>query len=187
MCVRAHYANAKVDVLVLGDAIPMLENTIEREKRRQIILKGISENLKHSEISAQLGVNRWVIMGDLKFMRRNGDRGLIQAEKAQVKVREEKVLLFTKEKRHFKQNERFLHMTGITIQEKSFRNMIDFNKHALLKILKSKDQQAAIIKLPTSIQKTLKRHGIITTQYHDNEITERAEKYLTRKNPAREP
>ena len=70
-------------------------------------------------------------------MQRNDDLGLIQAKKAQVLVREKKALLLVKETRHFKQNERFLGMTGITLQEKSFRNMIDFNKHALLKIMKS--------------------------------------------------
>ena len=164
----------------------MLENTIARKKRRLIILKGISKDLKNSEISAQLGANRWVIMSDVKLMRRNGDLGLKQAEKAQVQVREEKFLLFTKGKRYFKQNERFLGMTGISLQEKSFRNMIDFNKYELLKILKSEDQHAAIMSLPESIQKTLKKNGIITKRWQDNEITEHAHEYLTIKNPARE-
>ena len=164
----------------------MLENTIARKKRRLIILKGISQDLKPSEISAQFGANRWVIMNDIQFMRRNGDLGLKQAEKAQVQVREKNVLLFTREKRHFKQNERFLSMTGITLQEKSFRNIIDFNKHDLLKILKSEDQHVAIIKLPKSIRKTLKKNGVITKRWRDNEITEHAQEYLTIKNPARE-
>ena len=161
----------------------MLKNTIARKKRRLIILKGISQDLKHSEISAKLGANRGVIMNDIMFMRRNGDLGLKQAEKSQVGVREEKVLLFTKEKEHFKQNERFLSMTGLTLQEKSFRNMIDFNKRELLKILKSEDQHAAIIKLSTNIRKSLKKHGIITKRWRDNEIAERAQEYLTIKNP----
>ena len=164
----------------------MLENTVAREKRRHIILKGISQDLKHSVISDQLGANRWVIGSDIKFMRRNGDLGLKQAEKAQAQVREKKVLLIKEKQEHFKQNERFLSMTGITLQEKSFRNMIDYNKRELLKILKSKDQHAALIKLPTNIRKTLKRHGIITNKWHDNEITERAEEYLTFKNAAYE-
>jgi hypothetical protein len=163
----------------------MLENTIAREKRRHIILKGICQDLKHSEISAQLGANRWVIMSDIKFMRRNGDLGLKQAEKAQAQIRKEKVILIRNEKEHFKQNEKFLSMTGITLQEKSFRNMIDYNKRELLKILKSKDQHAAIIKLSTNIRKTLKKHGIITNKWHDNKITERAQEYLTIKNPTR--
>ena len=149
----------------------MLENTVEREKRRLVILEGISQDLKPSEISAQLGVNRWGMKSDIKFMRRNGDLGLIQAEKAQVLVREKKALLISKEKRHFKQNERFLSMTGITIQEKSFHNMINFNKHELLKILKSKDQHTAISKLPKNIRKTFKNNGIITNGWRNCEIT----------------
>jgi len=76
-------------------------------------------------------------------------------------------------------------MTGITLKEKSFRNMVDFNKHELLKILKSEDQHAEIIKLPTSILKTLKKNGIITKRWQDNEISERAQEYLTIKNHAR--
>jgi len=164
----------------------MLENTIARKERCLIILEGISQDLKHSEILAQLGANRWVMMSDIRFMRRNGDPGLKQAEKAQVQVREKKVLLLTREKKHFKQNERFLSMTGMTLQEKSFRNMIDFNKHELLEILKSEDQHAAIIQLSKSIRKTLKKNGIITKRWQDNEITERAQEYLTIKNHARQ-
>jgi hypothetical protein len=75
-------------------------------------------------------------------------------------------------------------MTGITLQEKSFRNMIDFNKYELLNILKSNDQHAAIMSLPENIKKTLKRNGIITKRWQDNEISDRAQEYLTIKNPA---
>jgi hypothetical protein len=157
----------------------------EREERRLIILDGISKDLNHSEISAQLGANRWVIMSDIKFMQRNGDLELKQAEKVKVQVHEKKVLLLSKEMNHFKQNERFQSMTGITLQEKSFRNMIDFNKHELLKILKSEDQHDAIIKLPKSIRKTLIKNGVIAKRWQGNEITERAQEYLTIKKPAR--
>jgi hypothetical protein len=162
----------------------MLENTSARNKRRVIILEGISQDLGHSEISAQLGTNRWVILSDIKFMQRNDDLGLILAKEDQADVREKKALLLSKETRHFKQNQRFQSMTGITLQEKSFRNMIDFNRHELLNILRSKDQNAAIFKLSKSIQKTLKNNGIITKRWKDNEITESAEDYLTDKNLA---
>jgi hypothetical protein len=117
-------------------------------------------------------------------MRLSGDLGLQQAEKAQAQVREKKVLLLAKEKKHFKQNERFQSMTGITLREKSFRNMIDFNKHELLEILKSEDQHYAIMKLSKSIQKTLKKNGIITKKWQDNEITYCAQEYLTTKSYA---
>ena len=164
----------------------MLENTGTRENRRPIILEGISQDLNHSKISARLGSNRWVVQSDIRYMRRNGDRGLKQAEKDQAQVREKKAFLFEKDKKHYKQNKRFLRMAGITLEERSFRNMIDFNKLALLKILRSEDQYAAIVKLPTSIRKTLKKNGIITKRCQDNEISKRAQEYLTSKKPARE-
>ena len=149
------------------------------QKRRPIILRGISQDLQHSEIADQLGVNRWVIMNDLRFMRNNGDPELKQAQNAQEKIRVKKHSDFTREKKHAKHNERFLNMTGITLQEKSFRNMIDFNKHELMKILKSKDQNAAIMKLPKSIRRILIHNRIITKRRRYNEITSHARKYLT--------
>ena len=165
----------------------MLENDVEREKRRLSILKGISQDLKPSEISAQIGAHQWVIKRDIKFMRYNDDLGLKQAEESQALVREQKISILTMEKTHFKQNERFRGMTGLSLQEKSFRNMIDFNRQELLKILKSKDQHAAIIKLSKSVQKTLKKNGIIVKRWQDTEISERALKYLAFKNSASEP
>jgi hypothetical protein len=150
--------------------------------RRQIILEGISQDLGHSEISAQLGADRWVVRSDIKYMQRNDDPGLILAKEDQAQIREKKALLLTEETRHFKQNRRFQSMTGITLQEKSFRNMIDYNRHDLLIVLRSDDQNAAIFKLSKSVQKILKKNGIITKRWKDNEITERAQEYLTIKN-----
>jgi hypothetical protein len=157
----------------------MLKNNIAQKKRRLVILEGLKLDLKLSEISDKLGVNRWLIQRDIRYMKKIGDPKFKQAKRVQVELREKKALILTREKEHFKQNERFEHMTGITIQEKSFRNMIDFNKRELLKILKSEDQQAEIIKLPISIQKTLKKNGIITKRWQDNEITKPALEYLT--------
>jgi len=150
--------------------------------RRLIILEGISQDLGHSEISAQLGANRWVVRSDIKYMQRNDDPGLILAKEDQAQIREKKVLLLTEETIHFKQNQRFQSMTGITLQEKSFRNMIDYNRHELLIVLRSEDQNAEIFKLSKSIQRNLKKNGIITKRWKDSEITERAQEYLTIKN-----
>jgi hypothetical protein len=159
----------------------MSENKSARNKRRLIILEGISQDLGHSEIAAQLGANRWVVRSDIKYMQRNDDPGLILAKEDQAQIHEKKALLLTEETRHFKQNQKFKSMTGITLQEKSFRNMIDYNRHELNNILRSEDQNAEIFKLSKSVQKTLKRNGIITKRWKDNEITERAQEYLTNK------
>lgn len=145
----------------------------ERRKRRPIILEGIGQDLKHSEIATQLGVNRWVITNDLRLMRSSGDPELKQAQKAQEQIRVMKQSVCAHAR-----NERFLRMTGMTLQEKSFRNMIDFNRHELMKILNSKDQNAAIMKLPKSVRKPLTRNGIITSGWHNRVITSRAREYL---------
>lgn len=150
----------------------------ERQERRPIILEGIRQDLKHSEIATRLGVNRWVIMNDLRYMRYNGDHGLKRAKEAQDQIRAKKLSVLTSEKIHAKHNERFLRMTGMTLQEKTFRNMIDFNKHELMKILKSEDQNAAISRLPKSVRRNLLHNGIITKGWHNCEITAQALKYL---------
>ena len=144
----------------------------ERQERRLTILEGISQGLKHSEIATQLGVNKWVISNDLKFMRNNGDPELKEAQEAQEQIRMDTPSVASIS------NERFLNMTGLTFQEKSFNNMIDFNKHALIKILNSNNQTAAIMRLPKSIRKTLKRNGIITKGWHKCEITLKTLDYL---------
>ena len=146
----------------------------ERQERRLIILEGISQGLKQSEIATQLGVNRWVILNDLRFMRNNGDPELKEAQKAQEQIRVNKPSVASIS------NERFLNMTGMTFQEKSFRNMIDFNKQVLMKILNSKNQHTAIGSLPKSIRKTLKNNGIITNGWHKCEITLKTLDYLFR-------
>lgn len=158
----------------------MMSNfTRGRRKRRPIILKGISQDLKHSEIAAQLGVNRWVIMNDLRYMQYNGDSELKQAQEAQRQIRAKKRSITIRDKTYIKHNERFLRMTGMTLQEKTFRNMIDFYKPELLKILKSNEQSAAIMNLPKNIRRTLMHNGIITDGRHHREIASDARKYLT--------
>ena len=157
----------------------MSDFTHGRRKRRPTILKGISQDLKHSEIAAQLGVNRWVVMNDLRYMQYSGDSELKQAQEAQERIRAEKQSVIARDKIYVKHDERFLRMTGMTIQEKTFRNMIDFYKPELTKILKSRDQYAAIMNLPKSVRRTLMHNGIITHGRHKLEVTPDARKYLT--------
>jgi hypothetical protein len=143
-----------------------------------VILEGISQDLKHSEIATRLGVNRWVVMNDLRLMRYNRDPELRQAQEAQEQIRERKRSVFAREKKHVEHNERFLDMTGMTLQEKSFRNMIDFYRPDLMKVLNSEDQNAAILELPKSIRRPLLHNGIITKGWHYREITPPALEYL---------
>ena len=62
----------------------------ERQKRRQVILEGISQDSKQTDIAAQLGVSRWVIKNDIKYMRINRDSELKRAMEGREQVRAEK-------------------------------------------------------------------------------------------------
>ena len=53
-------------------------------------------------------------------------------------------------------------LTGMTLKEKSFRNMIEFYKPKLLDVLKSSDQHSVINSLPKSAKNTMKKNKIIT-------------------------
>jgi hypothetical protein len=143
----------------------------EHLKRQSVILEGISQDLKYKEIASQLGVNRWVILNDLKIMRKNRDPRLEEAKKTQAEMRKKK----KSGPNHY---ERFLNMTGMSFQEKTFRNMIDFYKPELMKILKSKNQYKEIASLPKSVRKTLKNNDIITKGWHRCELTTHAIDYL---------
>jgi hypothetical protein len=146
----------------------------ERSDRRPKILDGIMKDLKHSEIADRIGVNRWVVMNDLRMMRHNGDLELKRAEEVQQQIKMRNQSRSAKAR-----NDRFLRMTGMTLQERSFRNMIEFYRPELIGILKSKDQNNAIFKLPKSTRRPLTRNGIITKGWHNREITPDARKYLT--------
>jgi hypothetical protein len=148
----------------------------ERQKRRLVILEGISQDINQTEIAAQLGVSRWVIKNDIKYMRINRDSELKRAIEGREQVRAEK-----RPDLASASEARFKSMTGMTLKEKSFRNMIDFYKPSLKVIMKAKDQNAAIMKLPKSARGPLVRNGIITKGWHGREITSDAREYIEKK------
>lgn len=144
----------------------------EQEKRRQALLDGISQNHSYKEMAAKLGVRRGDLMRDLKAMRRNGDPDLREAQRiGKAKTNEEKRLVSRR------QEERFLNMTGLTLKEKSFQNMIHFHKHELMNILRSGDREAAIRGLSKSTRRTLIHNGILTDRSKP-EITQQAREQL---------
>jgi len=151
-----------------------IDSETDLQKRRLTILKGISQDLKDLEIAAQLGVNRWMIQRDVKLMQHNRDPRLKQAESSREAIRSEKRACIMGEKVHAKQNDRFLLMTGMTLEERTFHNMIDFHKTELMKIMNAEDQDAAIRALPKSTRKTMRNNGIVK----DWRITAGARKYL---------
>ena len=148
-----------------------MSNSISEQKRRRpIILKGISMGLKPSEIANQLNVNRWIVKSDLKKMLYHRDSQLKKAYEHAQLIQEKKLT------KGSKLNEKFLQMTGMTLKERTFQNMIHFYKPELNKIIQSNNQTDAIRKLPKDVRRCLIHNGIITK--FNGEITENTKNYL---------
>jgi predicted deacylase len=144
--------------------------------RRLSILKGISEGLTNSKIAAKLGVPRSILNRDLRRMKRERGRELNQAYlKAKERVQAKKIsdanLPY----------QRFHSITGMTIKEKSFKNMMLFYGPELKKILEADNEGLAINDLSLGIRRTLKRNGILKKGWKTSELTKLAREHLTRK------
>jgi hypothetical protein len=151
------------------------------QERRLIILKGISRDLTDREIAAEVGVDRWTILRDMISMRQNNDDELKDAVDAREKIRDGKTALLMQSKAHVRQEKMFLNMTGMTLQEKSFQNMVDFYMSELRRIMKARDQSAAIRALSKKARRTLLNNGILKRQKGSSRtwrITESAQKYM---------
>jgi len=151
----------------------MSNNINEPEDRRLMILKGIGQDLKSSEIATQLGVNMRIVMKDLRTMRYNRDPELIKAYKDRAARALANRQLFTKVR-----DERFHLMTGMTFQEKNFENMISFYRPELMKILSSKKEYVAIMDLSKGVQRTLVHNEIIAGRKYRRRISSKARSFL---------
>ncbi len=144
----------------------------EHETRRQALLDGIRQNHSYKKIAAKLGVRRGDLLRDVKAMRRSRDPDLRNAQRIGLaKVDEEK------QSDSKRREERFYNMTGMTLHEKSFQNMVYFYKPELMTILRSGDREAAIRDLPKSTRRTLMHNGILTKR-NKPEITQQAREQL---------
>ena len=158
-----------------------MESEKELQNRLLTILKGVSQGLLDSEIAAQLGVNRWTIRKDIRLMQHHRDPRLEQAESTREVLRSEKMARLMDQRVHVKQDERFVGMTGITLEEKNFRNMIEFHRSQLMRIMRAEDQGTAIMVLSKGDRITMLHNGIISGQRGSTKtwkITKRAKEYL---------
>ncbi len=73
---------------------------------------------------------------------------------------------------------RFYGMTGMTFNEKTFRNMIDFHRPELDKVMGSIDESHEISKLSRNARKILKRNKIINYGFGYYEITPKARNFM---------
>jgi len=153
----------------------MTSSIQELETRRLNILDGINGGFAYSKIADKLGVHLWVVMSDLKRMRHNRDPELKQAHRKAQELTQAK-----KQSVARLPDERFHRMTGMSLKEKTFSNMMSFYEPELMKILESKNECDAIRDLPKSVRRTLKHNGIIVMGWRTPEITALARTYLTR-------
>jgi len=156
----------------------MSKESVEKRTIKSIILNGVSQDKKYSEIAKELGISRWTVKKEVIKMRYNSDPKLKAAKKSQKRVQKEKLEKMRAKMNYFKQNKKFLKLTGLTLKEKTFRNMVEFYQEELLDALKSSDQGTIISNLPKNIRNTLKKNDIITDTSHSKELTLKAESYL---------
>ena len=146
----------------------------ERESRWPTILEGISKNLTYSDIAGRLGVTRWLIQSDIRKMQRVKDPDLLLAFKAREEYQKANNNKYVK-----KLETRFYDMTGISIEEKMFQNMMHFYKAEIKKVIIAKNENSAIRNLPKKIRVNLMRNKIVTKSINQYEITAKAHNYLT--------
>jgi transcriptional antiterminator len=147
---------------------------IESEIRRPVILEGLSKDLSYSAIADKLGVERNTIQRDIRKMQYNKDLALKKAYNEREKYKK------SKHKKYIKKIEtRFQRMTGISLEEKMFKNMVHYYKKDIKRIMKSKNESAEISKLSSKIRKILVRNKIIKRGAGKYELTQIALKQFT--------
>jgi len=151
----------------------MINNNSSLEERRLMILSGIGQDLTSLEIAKKMGVNISVVKKDLRVMKYKRDSDLKQAytdrDTRALQIRQNSVKV---------RSARFKNMTGMTFQMKNFENMVNYYGPELVKILRSKDENAAIMKLPKSVQRTLKRNEITNGSTNKRQISSKARELL---------
>jgi len=156
----------------------MSKNPVKRRTIKDGILDGIKEDKKYIEIAEELGISKWTVKKEVIKMQYSSDPRLHSAKKIQRKIQKEKFEELRSQMKHVKQNKEFMKSTGITLKEKTFRNMVEFYQEELLDALTSSNQGTAINKLPKNIKNTLKKNDIITDTPHSKELTTKAKRYL---------
>jgi hypothetical protein len=128
-----------------------------------MILRGIDQDHTSTEIAAEIGVGKGRVLFDLRAMSYNNDPELKQAyldkgTRAHAKKQFQKNLM----------DERFRKLTGMTIDEKNFENMIHYYKAELQRVYKSHDECTAIFRLSGIIRSTLKRNKVLV--WHNRKL-----------------
>jgi hypothetical protein len=115
-----------------------------------------------------------VVVKDIKKMRYQRNSDLEKAYETAEKRRKKKAKPIA-----VRAEKRFKEMTGMSLEEKTFINMLHFHKPDLLEILESKNENEAIMRLPSSTRRCLKKHDMITSSWGNSKINEKVREYLS--------
>jgi len=146
-------------------------NKEKRALRRPAILKGISQNQPYKEIADKLEVSPLYIYRDINSMRYARDPDLIEAQRMGISKKREKQALRSKTL-----EEDFSNMTGMSIKEKSFENMVHFYKDELMFVLGGVGSNVEIKKLPLNTRRAMMKAGLLNWKH--TEITQKALDYV---------
>jgi hypothetical protein len=138
------------------------------EERRSAILEGVGDDLSDSEIAARLGMKRWEIRREVRLMRENMDKRLLEAERRRKEIRSGNEKRREEGAAHSVLDARFQRMGGMDLQRRSFLNMIGFYEADLRRVLAARDEKIAVMALPRSVRRVLTNnaildHGRVTT------------------------
>jgi len=138
------------------------------EERRNAILEGVGDDLSDSEIAARLGMKRWEIRREVRLMRENMDKRLLEAERRRKEIRSGNEKRREEGAAHSVLDARFQRMGGMDLQRRSFLNMIGFYEADLRRVLAARDEKIAVMALPRSVRRVLTNnaildHGRVTT------------------------
>ena len=134
---------------------------------------GVARSLTYSDIAEQLGVKRWIVSSDIRKMQKDKDIELVE-----MYQKRQELINSKKQVNAQRQDTKFIEMTGMSIDERMFENMIIFYKLELRKVLKAKDESEKISKLSRKVRRILERNNIITRDWGKYEITSKARAFL---------
>ena len=139
------------------------------------IISGIDQGHTSTQIAAELGVRKWRVLNDLRAMNYNKDPELKQAylnKETRANANKQSQII----------DDKFHSMTGMTIQQKNFENMINYYKAELRMICESKDECIAIMGLSSLVRNTLKRNKILAWHSRKMHLSAKARDYLLIRN-----
>lgn len=147
----------------------MISDVNSAEERRLSIIRGVNQGLTNLEIANEMGVHVFTVIRDLKLMKQYRDPELVKAYLNKITRIEANKRSITSVR-----DEKFMLMTGMSFEEKSFENMINYYINELRNVIESKDESIAISRLTKDTQRILSNNAIISGGKNRRRISSKA-------------